>query len=92
MLRRRFSAGARQSNPYSCIDSFFPTGDPVKDMLTLKNTMYNAQIRANNAPVTIPNFNIKLPTDKIEIEEEETKVSSETLPFNKEEESIPLTK
>jgi len=90
MLRRRFSAGARQSNPYSCIDSFFPTGDPVKDMLTLKNTMYNAQIRANNAPVKIPNFNIKLPTEKIE--EEETKVSSETLPFNKEEESVPLTK
>jgi hypothetical protein len=39
----------RRSSPYSCVDSFFPTGDPVKDMLTLKNTLFNAQIRASAA-------------------------------------------
>lgn len=43
LLRKRgITPGPRQVNPYSCIESFFPTGDPVKDMLTLKNTMYNA--------------------------------------------------
>lgn len=50
MMRRRVAPGPRQMNPYSCIDSFFPTGDKAKDMLTLQNTLFNAQIRANNAP------------------------------------------
>jgi hypothetical protein len=36
----------RRGSPQSIIDSFFSTGDPVKDMLTFKNTLYNAQIRA----------------------------------------------
>jgi hypothetical protein len=35
MMRRRVAPGPRQMNPYSCIDSFFPTGDKAKDMLTL---------------------------------------------------------
>jgi hypothetical protein len=42
MRKKGIVPGPRQVNPYSCIESFFPTGDPVKDMLTLKNTMYNA--------------------------------------------------
>jgi hypothetical protein len=28
------------------MESFFSTGDPVKDMQTFKNTLYNASIRA----------------------------------------------
>jgi hypothetical protein len=78
MLRRRYSAGARQSNPYSCIDSFFPTGDPVKDMLTLKNTMYNAQIRANNAP--------KIPSPP-EVAKSQTEIIQEELKTEEPEES-----
>jgi hypothetical protein len=39
----------KQVSPYSCLDSFFPVGDPVKDMLTLKNTLQNAQIRETSA-------------------------------------------
>ncbi len=36
----------KRGSPQSIIDSFFSTGDPVKDMLTFKNTLHNAQIRA----------------------------------------------
>ena len=32
----------RKITPTSCIDSFFPTGDREKDILTLKNTLFNA--------------------------------------------------
>jgi hypothetical protein len=36
----------KRGSPQSIIDSFFSTGDPAKDMLTFKNTLHNAQIRA----------------------------------------------
>ena len=72
LLRKRgITPGPRQVNPYSCIESFFPTGDPVKDMLTLKNTMYNAQLRGNTNDVPPP----KVEETKVSQGEEESKIS-----------------
>ena len=35
----------RKITPYSCVESFFPTGDREKDLLTLKNTIFNASLK-----------------------------------------------
>ncbi len=74
-MRRRVAPGPRQLNPYSCIDSFFPTGDKAKDMLTLQNTIFNAQIRAINTTTPLAESSVGV-VSKIQVEEEESKIST----------------